>query len=285
MSVTVDKVMNKFSVAMCVYGGDNAEWFRMAADSVLNQTVPPDEVVLVVDGPVPEELERVIRVFEQRPDFKVVWLKVNQGHGNARRASIDHCSNELVALMDADDICVPNRFELQLKLFGEDPTLDISGGIIHEFIDEPEHVVGVREVPCTDAEIKEFMKMRCPMNQVTVMLRKSCMERAGGYVDWFCNEDYYLWVRMSQIGARFANVPAVLVRVRVGKEMYQRRGGVRYFKSEAKLQKYMLDIGVIDGRIYLMNVLKRLIVQVLMPNWLRGFVFRKFARTSVDEQR
>lgn len=269
----------KFSVAMCVYGGDNPEWFRTAVESVLHQTVQPDEVVLVVDGPVPEGIDLLVQTYEGYDQFKVIRLAENQGHGNARRTSLEHCSNELVALMDADDISVPNRFELQLAQFAKEPKLSIVGGNITEFCEEPDNVVGVRNVPQSDSEIKEYMKYRCPMNQVTVMFKKSDVTTVGGYIDWYCEEDYYLWLRMYLAGLKFANVHQVLVNVRVGEEMYQRRGGLRYFKSEAELQKYMLDNRVIGLRTYLINVNKRLIVQVLLPNRLRGWVFQKFARS------
>ena len=270
----------KFSVAICVYGGDHPEWFRTAVESILKQTAPPDEVVLVVDGPVPETLDHAISGYEQQSVFTVIRLAENQGHGNARRTGLEHCSHELVALMDADDISVPERFALQLARFAQDPTLSAVGGNITEFCGEPDHIVGVRSVPQDDAEIKAYMKVRCPMNQVTVMLKKSDVAAAGGYIDWYCEEDYYLWLRMHLQGMKFANVPAILCNVRVGEDMYRRRGGLRYFKSEAKLQKYMLDRHVIGFGTYTMNVAKRLIVQVLLPNCLRSWVFQNFARSK-----
>ena len=268
----------KFSVAMCVYGGDSADWFRAAAKSILNQTVPPDEVVLVVDGPVPDELRAVIGSFKN--ELKIIWLSENQGHGNARRESLRHCTHELVALMDADDLSLPDRFEKQLEKFAKEPELDIVGGNIAEFIDSPENIVGKRLVPQQDADIKTYMKTRCPMNQVTVMLRKQSLEQAGGYIDWYCEEDYYLWLRMYLQGMRFANLPDTLVHVRVGKEMYSRRGGLKYFRSEAKLQNYMLRNRMIGFGTYLGNIAKRLIVQVLLPNRVRSWVFHKFARET-----
>ena len=269
-----------FSVSMCVYGGDDPVWFAAAVDSILNQTVKPAQVALVVDGPVPEELDKVIKGYEADPIFMVVRLETNQGHGNARRASLAACTHELVALMDADDISVPDRFARQLALFGAKPELDIVGGIIHEFIDTPDNVVGVRQVPCEDAEIKDYLKIRCPMNQVTVMFRKSSVEKAGGYLDWFNEEDYYLWLRMYLAGMTFANLPDNLVNVRVGKEMYRRRGGWRYFKSEAKLQTWMRKHKIIGFGTWAVNTAKRLVVQVLLPNRLRGWVFQKFARKA-----
>lgn len=273
----------RFSVAMCVYGKDNPSWFQAAVDSVLNQTAPPDEVVLVVDGPVPEVLESIISEYAKNPIFKVVKLPTNEGHGNARRKSLDACTENLVALMDADDISTPDRFEKQLQMMASGK-IDIVGGNISEFIGQPENIVGYRNLPETDAEIKEYMKTRCPFNQVTVMFRKESYLKAGGYIDWHCDEDYYLWLRMAQENMVFANIPEVLVNVRVGEDMYKRRGGAKYFKSEAALQKYMLAKKIITPKTYILNVSKRLIVQVLLPSSIRGWVFKKFARSNNHEK-
>lgn len=270
----------KFSVSMCVYGRDNARWFETAIESVLNQTLPPNEIVLVVDGPVPHDLNAVIFKLEENDNFKVIRLETNQGHGIARKTGLDNCTNELVAIMDADDICTRNRFEKQIEAFHDYPDSDIVGGMITEFIDTPDNVVGKRIVPLEDSEIKEYMQRRCPMNLVTVMFKKSSIEKVGGFIDWYCEEDYYLWLRMALANMKFRNVDDVLVNVRVGKEMYQRRGGVKYFKSEAKLQKYMLDNKIIGFPRYLISVTERLILQVLMPNKMRSFIFQKLARSK-----
>lgn len=272
----------KFSVAMCVYGGDRADWFKIAVDSILNQTVKPSEVVLVVDGPVPEELNGVICEYEKMDIFNVIRFETNQGHGNARRAGLENCSNELVAIMDADDISAPSRFEKQIAEFEKDMELDIVGGNITEFVGEPENIVGQRVVFLNDSEIKQDLKKRCPMNLVTVMYKKSSVNKVGGFIDWYCEEDYYLWVRMALANMKFGNVSENLVNVRVGKEMYQRRGGLKYFRSEKALQKYMKKNKIIGFGTYFMNVTKRFIVQVLLPNKIRGWVFKKFARKEAN---
>lgn len=270
-----------FSVSMCVYEKDNPKWFETAIESVLNQSVVPTEIVLVVDGYISNELEEIVKKYEEKTMFKVIRFEENQGHGKARQAGLEACSNELVAIMDADDISDYNRFEKQLEVFSQCLDVDVVGGKITEFIDDPNNIVGARIVPSNNEEIIKYMKKRCPMNLVTVMFKKESVERVGGFIDWYREEDYYLWIRMAQANMKFANLSDSLVNVRVGKEMYDRRGGIKYFKSEAKLQKYMYKNKIIGCSTYIMNVLKRLIVQVFLPNKLRGWVFKRFARKKV----
>nr|MDA3820287.1 UDP-galactose--lipooligosaccharide galactosyltransferase [Candidatus Delongbacteria bacterium] len=183
-------------------------------------------------------------------------------------------------LMDSDDIALSDRFEKQLNCFHAQPELDVIGGQIHEFIDSIDNVVGIRTIPLLDAEIKKYIKIRCPFNQQTVMLKKTSMLSAGGYIDWHYEEDYYLWIRMFEKGCQFRNLPDNLVYVRVGSEMYKRRGGLKYFKSEAQLQKYMWKKGMISFPRYLFNIFIRFVVQVLLPNKLRGYIFQKLFRKS-----
>ena len=271
--------MQAFSVLMSVYKNDNDQFFRQALDSVIHQSCPPSEIVLVVDGPVPDKINQVIDEYcQEYKIFNVVRIPQNKGLGNALHVGVTKAKYDLVARMDSDDISLPSRFEHQLKCFSDDEELSIVGGAISEFIDEPDNIVGNRVCPLTDSEIKTYMGSRCGLNHVAVMFRKSEALRAGNYQDWFWNEDYYLWIRMLLAGCRFANLPETLVNVRVGKEMYARRGGWKYFKSEVGLQKFMLKKKIIGLPKYMYNVTVRFILQIMMPNALRGFIFRKFAR-------
>lgn len=268
-----------FSVCMSVYKNDKPADFIIAVRSIYQQTVKPGDIVLVVDGPVGNELKKAIEALQNEIEvMNVIWLPTNQGHAIARQTGLMAAKYELIAVMDADDISVSNRFEKQLKAFEEHSDVTVVGGLIYEFIGETQNVVGKRIVPEYDAEIKAYLKSRCPMNLVTVMMRKSHLEKVGGYIDWYCEEDYYLWIRLALAGYKFYNIQENLVDVRVGEEMYQRRGGWKYFKSEASLQKYMWKHGVIGLGCYLYNVAIRFAVQVAMPNSVRGWVFRTFAR-------
>ena len=212
--------------------------------------------------------------------FSIIKLAKNQGLGNALRVAVEKAKYDWVARMDSDDIAVSNRFEKQITFLQENLDVDIVGGQITEFIDVESNIVGLRNVPLLSADINVYIKARCPFNHMTVMFRKDKILAVGNYIDWHYNEDYFLWIRMFLAGCQFANLPETLVNVRVGKEMYQRRGGWKYFLSEAKLQKYMFDNDIIGIIRFAYNVLGRFVIQVLMPNKLRCFVFQKLFRVK-----
>lgn len=270
----------KFTVCMAVYKNDEAEDFMTAVNSIYTpQTVKPDEIIIVVDGPVPESIEEAICILKQKiPIINIIRFQKNCGHAAARQAGLEASRNKWIAIMDADDISVPERFEKQVKIILEHPGISVTGGQIKEFIGSVENSVGERVVPLTDTEIKRYLTTRCPMNFMTVMYKKDDILTAGGFIDWYCNEDYYLWIRMSGRGFSFANSPDTLVNVRVGKGMYERRGGWKYFKSEAKLQLYMLGNKIISPARFIINVTGRFAIQVAIPNCLRGFIYQKLFR-------
>lgn len=274
--------ISPFSVLMSVYRNDKPEDFLEAVKSVsVKQTLPPDEIVIVVDGPVPESLEKAIIEIEKNiPSTRILWQKENKGLGQALNIGMKACSNELVARMDADDISVPDRFEKQIAYMKSNPEVTVCGGQISEFIDSPENIVAYRKVPLDPIDCLNYFKDRDPLNHMTVMLRKSAVMKVGNYQPWHLDEDTYLWGRLLKNGYRIANLQDILVNVRVGKEMYARRGGWKYFKSDSKILKWKLDNGFLSHSRFFYNYMARFGVQVLMPNSLRAWIFKKLLRSK-----
>lgn len=275
--------MKQFSVITSVYKNDKQEFVKVALDSMLvNQSVKPTEIVLVQDGPVPDKLSELLSEYENRyPGVMHIFrLEKNGGLGNALKIGVDNAKYDIIARMDSDDICLPDRFEKQLAYLTTHPDCDIVGGQITEFIDMPSNIVGKREVPCDNEGIYQYMRNRCALNHPTVMFKKKSLQDAGNYQDWFWNEDYYMWVRMMERGCVFANLPDVLVNMRSGLDQYGRRGGKKYFNSEIGIKKLMLEKGMITRKEYVVNYILRFIIQLMLPNSVRGWVFRTFARKN-----
>lgn len=270
-----------FSVIMSVYKNDRAEYVSTAIDSIIQyQTIKPNEVILVVDGPINDDLIGLLLQYERKYEkiMKILWQKVNTGLGNVLRIGVENAKYDIIARMDSDDISRSDRFEKQIKFMSENPDVDLVGGQIDEFIDSEDNVVGKRVVPVGNTEIYKYIKSRCPFNHMTVMFRKSAVLNVGNYKDWHYNEDYYLWIRMALAKCIFANMPDTLANVRVSNDMYKRRGGRKYFKSEAGIQIYMWRHGMISFVRAVSNILIRFVIQILMPNRLRGMIFRKLFR-------
>jgi glycosyltransferase involved in cell wall biosynthesis len=270
----------KFSLLLSVYSKDEPSYLDGALYSIEMQTLPPNEIVLVKDGPLTEKLDEVIKKHIEHPviKYKILALEKNVGLGEALNAGLDYCSQEWIARMDSDDIALPERFRKQLAYIDRYPDVDILGGWICEFDKDLDRCSRERRVPLSHNSIVRFANYRNPINHVTVLFRKSAVEDAGGYLAMRGFEDYYLWMRMLKYGKRFANLPEVLVRVRVGDDMIRRRQGWHYAKDELTLEKAAYQIGfwsALDvGRNFFIRFLPRLL-PVFMVEKLYN-VLRKF---------
>lgn len=274
-----------FSVLMSVYIKEKSDYLSRCLDSVLGNTVVPDEIVIVKDGPISAELEETLSKYISQNEnlYKIVPLETNVGLGLALAEGLMHCTNEIVARMDTDDLAAPNRFELQLAEFESNPELDICGGQIIEFEDVPENPIAQRRVPTEHDEIIEFQKLRCAFNHMTVMFKKSKVLEAGNYQHCPLMEDDWLWARMMLSGARCKNVDEYLCQVRTNRNMIARRGGIKYYKQYKAARKRILETGFISKKQYRKTNRIQLLV-CLMPKWLRKFVFFKLIHKKVGEE-
>lgn len=268
-----------YSVLMSVYHKEKPEYLKQAIESIQAQTYPTDDFVLVCDGPLNSELDAVITTKQQEMNgvLKVYRLDKNEGLGNALNAGINHCKNELVARMDSDDVAYPDRCEKQIDVFNTHPEVSICSGIVEEFTTDPEVVDARRVLPETNAKIMEFAKKRNPFNHPCVMYKKSAVEAVGSYRDLYLLEDYYLWLRMLMAGYQGYNIQEPILHMRAGSDMYMRRAGWKYAKTQAKLFKFMKDSGFIGNGQYIKSCVIRS-GSALAPNWLRKFMFEKVLR-------
>lgn len=274
-----EKVIS-FSVLMSIYKGDNPAYLRESLESIANQTLLPNEVVLVLDGPVGENLENVIANYQQRYKnkflIKIVRLNENKGLGEALRIGLKHCTNEIVARMDADDVSLPNRFETQIDYLLK-KNLDIVGSYIDEYDENLRKKIATRKVPTAHRNIVRLSRYRNPFNHMTVIFRKKSVERAGSYIPLLYFEDYYLWLRVIKGGARCGNVPIPLVKARTGRSMLKRRSGIKYLRSELKFLIRAYRERLIGIHHLLLNLMLRIPLR-LIPLWLLEKVYYNFLR-------
>ena len=268
-----------FSVLMSVYYKEKPEFLKEAIDSILNQTLKPTEIVIVFDGKLTDELYRLLDEYKKwDPElFNYVQLEKNMGLGKALEIGITKCSYDLIARMDTDDICHKERFERQINFMKNNPDVKVLGSWIAEFEDNPEKIESIRKVPASYEEIKEYAKTRCPLNHMTVVYWKDAVLEAGSYQTLMWNEDYFLWGRMLNKGLKIMNIPEILVYARAGADMFNRRGGLKYFGKEVELQREFLKMNFIDKTTFIKNIIIRGTVRVL-PNSLRGVVYKNLLR-------
>ena len=268
----------KFSVLLSSYFRDDPEELSAALRSIWDdQTVKPAEIVIVKDGPLTPELDSVIGGFAKTAPVKIVPLPENRGLGLALAEGVISCTYDYIARMDGDDIALPDRFEKQTAFMEQNPDIAICGGTIREFSGSPENMTGFRRLPQKDADIRRFCKWRSPVNHMTVVYRKEAVIGAGNYQHFLSYEDYWLWARILQTGRKAANLPDVLVNVRAGRGMLNRRKGWRFFKAEISLAEKLYAIGILNFAEMLRNMFLRAAVR-LMPGWLLGWVYTRFCR-------
>lgn len=269
----------QFSVLIATYDGDDPNNLSRALQSVIDQTVQPDEIVLVADGSLTTELEEALDNFESaNPDLLTrTSLPTNQGLGAALKHGVEACSHEWVARMDSDDIAVKDRFEQQLTYLDENPDTDVLGGYIGEFDRDPDDLNQVREVPTACEDIISMGRFRCPMNHPTVIFRRSAVIESGNYRSLRSMQDYELWMRMLSQGFTLENVSNVLVKCHAGDDLYYRRGGISYAKTDYTVQRYLLRTGSISFPIFIFNLCVRLPVR-LAPTCIRRILYKHMFR-------
>ena len=277
-----------FSVLLPVYRGDRADFLRRSLASVtVEQTLPPDEVLIVRDGPVPGELDDVLAAARRGElsggvPVRVLELAENAGLALALDAGLEHVAHEVVARQDADDISVPERFATQLPLLAAG--YDLIGSAIREFSEETDTGGVVRRQPADPERIRRAMTLRDPFNHPSVVYRASAVRAAGGYEPLDLMEDYWLFARMIRDGVRATNVPDVLVRYRVGAGAYARRGGGRLLHSELELQARMHRAGITTTAQYVRNIAVRAGYR-LVPTGVRRTAYRTAQRALLKRMR
>ena len=263
-----------FSVLMSVYSAESPQYLTECLQSLAEQTMTADEVVLVEDGPISAELSEVISLFKKKLNIISVCLNKNSGLAAALNIGLKSCSFDLVVRMDTDDVSVSNRFEKQIKFMNDNPDIAVSSGFVEEWSEDMSKKLDVRCLPSSHAEILLFSKYRSPMSHPAVIFRKEAVLRAGGYPSLY-PEDYPLWCTLLSKGYKMANLQEVLVRMRVGDGFISRRGRA-FYEGEVKVFRYLAKIGFINRFQLYLNVVSKAVLR-LSPNFVKKLLY-KFSR-------
>jgi O104-antigen biosynthesis beta-1,3-galactosyltransferase len=267
----------RLSVLMSVYFKESSESLRQCLESLASQTLRADEVVLVEDGPLGESLRATIAQFRDALSIVSLPLPRQVGLGQALIRGLDKCRGEYVARMDSDDVCVPERFEKQMKFLKSHPEVDVIGGTIAEFERDCSAPSSIRQMPGAGLALRRFARFRNPINHVTAVFLKASVMRAGNYEPCRFFQDYYLWAKMLAKGYCLRNMKDILVYVRCGNGMQKRRGGLDYWKQEIHLQRYLRELGIQSTIVAYLNIALRFPIR-LAPSWMRALCYQCFLR-------
>lgn len=267
-----------FSVLMSLYNRELPANLQRSLSSLQFQTLIPSEIILVYDGPIRKELQEVVEKFlEKFENLKVIPLNKNLGLGKALNHGLGYCNYEIVARMDTDDICYPERFEKQMAYLKKNPEISVLGTGIQEFDREPGDLLRYRKLPLTTEEIAMFSRFRNPLNHPTVVFKQSHILAAGSYQDMPLFEDYYLWIRLILKGYKIANLSEPLLHFRTGNDMIGRRHGVDYFRKELMFLKAAKALNFFSRTQFFASVTLKLPLR-LLPKTLLKFIYKTFLR-------
>lgn len=274
--------MIKFSVLLSLYIRESPKYLDECFDSIwINQKLKPDEIILVIDGPITKELQKIVNKWEILISGKLVIVNLceNVGLGKALNEGLNHCSYEWVFRMDTDDISIPDRFERQIQFIKTQPNVALFGGQILEFNDNPAKSNILKSVPIKHNDIVSTAQKRCPFNHMTVAYKKSIIQAVGGYQHHHFMEDYNLWLRIIAAGHQVANLPDVLLYARVGNGMHARRKGFQYIKSEKQLldlkKQLKLQKPLHANMLFLVRSALRLLPSTLLGKFYNAFLRKK----------
>ncbi|MDO5293778.1 MAG: glycosyltransferase [bacterium] len=239
--------MEKYSVLMSVYKKAGVEEFRLSVKSILEQTYPPDQFVIVCDGPIEKDLRDEIKWLKEsnKSLFTIVKLKSNHGLAYALNEGLKVCRNDLVARMDADDYSLPKRCEIQVDEYQKNPNLALLGGYTKHFRKDISDVSEkVNTFPINMNDIKKTFRRECPFSHPAMMYRKKAVLACGGYDSQLRrSQDHDLFSKMISNGYEGSNVNKVLLYFRANDECLARNKNRESCKIRVLLQKRMLQRG------------------------------------------
>ncbi|MFY8003243.1 MAG: glycosyltransferase [Chitinophagaceae bacterium] len=269
----------RFSVLLSLYAKELPDNLQQCLNSILvNQTVLPQEVVLVLDGPLPNELQLLVANYQSKfPIIKTVALPVNQGLGKALKIGIEHCQCEWIARMDTDDIAHKQRFEKQINYLQTHPELTAVGSFMAEFTQTTTDVVAIKKVPVTIKEVIKYACYRNPINHPTVFFNKQAVLAVGSYEDVPLFEDFYLWHKLIHHQYQLGNVPEVLLYFRIGNNALSRRHGWQYLHKEVHFFKKLYSQSFIPLKAFLLVFIVRTPMR-LLPLGVLKKVYQLFLR-------
>lgn len=264
---------NSFSILMSLYNKEHPTYLHECLNSIKNQKVHAKQVVIVFDGFINEQLRKVVDTFKKELPIDIIQLEHNVGLGMALNEGLKHCKYDIVARMDTDDICIPERFYKQINYIFDNPNISIVGSSIDEYDESFTSFLFKRKTKSEHFDILKYAKYRSPFNHMTVVFRKKAVIQAGGYLHHAFMEDYNLWLRMLSLGCTAYNFDESLVLARTGSSMIQRRKGMVYVRSEIQLAKLKYQLRF-NGKIESLFILFLRITPRILPKKILSYIYK-----------
>ena len=225
----------KISVLASVYKSEKAPYLERALQSIYtDQTMKPDEIILIQDGTLGDELLSVISAWKKKLGDILVLSVNDQNIGLTKSLikGIGLARGKYIARMDTDDISLPERFEKQYNYLEQHLDIDVLGGAIQEFNSQNENL-GVRVFPLDNDSAKKYIYKGSPVAHPAAMIRRKLFEDGINYNENYrTTQDLALWFDVLAAGYKINNLPDVVLRFRREQDVYRRRANKKDSKME-----------------------------------------------------
>lgn len=271
------------SVVMPLYYKEKPEYLDISLQSLYNQTVPAEEIILVKEGKLSNEHNKILNKWSalfEKGVLKIIDAGDEKGLPRCLNMGINASKYTYIARFDSDDKCLPDRFEKQLNYFKNNPDVVLLGGQIEEYDQNMESSLGIRKVPLDLTSIKRFIKLRSPFNHQTVIYKRDIVLKLGGYPLFENSEDYALWGLFVANRYRVANLDETLVHARTGKGLIIRRSGLTFLKRELRAIRFLYEIKLLNFPYYVLSTSMRIVIRLIPLKWLQ-YMYGLMRRDSV----
>lgn len=273
--------MKDYSVLTSVYQNDKPEFVKIAIDSMLNQTLKPFQIVIVIDGKISRQLNKIISLYNQKYPklFSIIKNKNNLGLGLALNEGLKYVKTDYIIRMDSDDYSSPQRAEKLLTYMQKNKEINILGSYIGEFVSNYNNIERIIKYPLFKNHLDAYNYSRDFIGHASVCIKTEVLKSVNGYKDLLFFEDTYLWLRLAKMKNNFHTIQEVLYLARIGNGFYERRSGFDYFKLEFKAFKVFKKEHLISNFSFYSNIFLRLIIRILPISFLK-FIYKIILRSK-----
>lgn len=271
------KKLFDFSVLISVYHKECPNLFDRALNSIFSNSLKPKNVILVLDGPITDQLEKVVNKYKYNSSLIIKKLPENKGLSYALNYGLKFIRTSWVIRADSDDLNFRDRFSVLMNFVSKNPNIALAGS---QTIEKSENILQTRKMPVKLNDIKTMIVYRNPFNHNSVIYQTKIIRKLGGYPNIKFLEDYGLWIMLIGLGYEAVNINIRLVEATAGRKMFKRRVDISILRSELDIYKLKCSFLKVNKIILKMSLILRVLF-IISPDKMSLLIYKNLLRNKL----